>query len=215
MARSPKAAAAAPARDLQRDLNAATILKQQLTEMFGEEADADLIRDSIEGETGLFEAIDAVLLQIAADAGHIDGIADATKALGARKKRLENRVEALRTILLNAMDVVGDTRMERPIATMTAKPIAAGLSVTDEAVIPTIYYSQPDPVLDRKKLLDALKSNRDTLEDKLAELSGKIAAGEISEADAGDARARLIAAFPPIPGAELGNGGTTIQIRFS
>lgn len=216
MARSPKSAAAAPARDLERDMVAAQILRRQLEECYGdEEADAQLLRDMIEGETGLFEAVDRVLGQIAFDQATIEGIKRFETTVAARKKRLEGRVETLRTLLLNALDIVGDRTMERPLATITAKPVAPSLTVTDEARIPTVYFKTKDPELDRKKLTDALKEHRNTLEQKLAELSDKIAAGEIPDVDAAAARERLIAAFPPIPGAELGNGGTALQIRFS
>jgi len=201
-------------RNLEKDLAAAEILKAQLKDMYGEETDIDLVKDMIEGETGLFEAVDGVLQQIGVDLAGAEAIAEFTKKLGARKKRLENRVETMRTMLLNAMDVLGETKFERPIATLTVKPVPPSLTVSDEAAVPTVYWSQPDPVLDRKKLTDALKLMRDTLAEKLDELSAKLASGEMDQASFDEMRERLTAAFPPIPGAELGNGGTTIQIRF-
>jgi len=75
MASSKKAVPAVDARrDMTKELAAATALKHQLSEAFGEERDFELLRDMVEGETNLDAAIDAVLAQMATDFANIQGI---------------------------------------------------------------------------------------------------------------------------------------------
>jgi Siphovirus Gp157 len=202
-------------RDMHKELAAAAALKHQLAEAFGEEQDLALLRDMVEGETNLDSAIDKVLEQMAMDVANIQGLEKFESTMAARRKRLSDRVETMRSMLLNAMDILEERRIERPVALLTMKAAPPKLLITDEAAIPTSFFKQPDPVLSKKDLADALKDRRDTLEQKLAELREKQIAGEIDDDKATEATERLIAAFPPIPGAELDNGGASIQIRWS
>lgn len=202
-------------RDLAKDLAAAQVLKAQLAEMFGEQADADLLRDSIDGETNLFETIDRALAQIAADEANIEGIKKFATTIAARRTRLENRCEALRTILLNVLDMLGERKFERPIATLSMKEVPPALVVTDEASIPAQFWRRPDPVLDKAALTTWLKSIRADFAAKLDEITARLNAGEIDDAKATEDRAAVLAVFPTIPGAELSNGGTSVQIRWS
>lgn len=202
-------------RDLHKELAAAAALKHQLGEAFGDEQDLVLLRDMVEGETGLDGAIDKVLEQMALDIANVQGLEKFESTMAARRKRLCDRVETMRTMLLNAMDILEERRIERPVALLTLKSLPPKLLVTDEAAIPTAFFKQPDPVLSKKDLTDVLKARRDGLEERLTELKARIDAGEIATDAATEARERLHAAFPPIPGAELDNGGATIQVKWS
>jgi hypothetical protein len=202
-------------RDMHKELAAAAALKHQLAEAFGEEHDLDLLRGMVEGETNLDGAIDAVLEQMAADVANIQGIEKFETTMAARRKRLGDRVDTMRSMLLNALDILEERRIERPIALLTLKSLPPKLLVTDEAAIPTAFFKQPDPILSKKDLTDALKDRRDTLEQRLAEVRERQEAGEMDVDQATEAVERLIAAFPAIPGAELDNGGAAIQVKWS
>jgi Gp157 protein len=216
MAATKKAYVPDARRDMHKEMAAAAALKHQLRECFGvDDHDVALIRDMIEGETNLDGAIDKVLEQMALDLANAAGIEKFATTMAARKQRLENRIETMRTMLLNALDILEEKRIERPIALLTKKPVPPKLLVVDEGEIPTRFFKQPDPVLSKKDLTDALKDRRDTLEQRLAEIRERREAGELDEDQATDAIGRLIAAFPAIPGAELDNGGATIQVRWS
>lgn len=238
MAPSKKAAAPVVSRDLERDIGAAKVLKAHVIELLGEEAaDAITLRDAIEGETSLFETFNAVVAQIAEDEAAADYLKRLMSTYDARRARLERRAELLRTTIMNALDTTGDSsikidasliaaaiteraiaqlangKLDATVATITAKAVAPKLVVTDEPMIPTIYWKPQDPVLDRSTLVTQLKSNRDTLAQKLAELDQRRENMDAAEYDA--AKEKLLAAFPPIPGAELSNGSMTVQIRLS
>lgn len=214
MARSAAAKAPTVMRDLQKDMAAAATLKAQLKDILGEdELDADTLKDSIEGETGLFETIDAVLAQIGEDNARIEGIEEYLKKVSGRKSRLDKRVETLRTMLAVTLEILEEKRFERPLATITLKEVAPKLVVVDEAAIPSQFYKTPEPVLSRKELSDALKLRGIALE--ALEVERKNSGMTTDNQMYRDKLQAIIAAHPPIPGAELGNGGVTVQVRFS
>jgi hypothetical protein len=203
-----------PRRDLEKELAAAGALKHQLREAFGDD-DLELLRDTIEGETDLDGAIDKVLEQMALDIANVQGLEKFESTMAARRKRLSDRVETMRTMLLNALDIVEVQFVDRPIARVTRKSLPPKLLIVDEAAIPTRFFKQPDPVLSKADLTDAVKARRDTLKQKTEELDAKLAAGELTAITRMQALTALHAAFPPIPGAELDNGSATIQVRWS
>jgi hypothetical protein len=215
MAAPKKAYAPDARRDMHKELAAAAALKHQLAEAFGDEPDLVLLRDTVEGETDLDGAIDKVLEQMALDVANIQGLEKFETTMAARRKRIGDRVETMRSMLLNALDILEEKRIERPIALLTMKNLPPKLLVTDEAAIPTVFFKQPDPVLSKSALTAELKNRRDTLEQQLTELQSRFDAGEISADAANEARERLHAAFPAIPGAELDNGGASIQVKWS
>lgn len=202
-------------RDMHKELAAAAALKHQLTEAFGEERDLTLLRDMVEGETNLDGAIDRVLEQMATDTASIEGLKIVEAKMEGRRKRLSDRYDAMKAMLLNVLDILEERRIERPLALFFTKAVSPSLQIIDEGEIPTRYFKQPDPVLSKADLTRDLKDRRDTLAGKLGEIVSRVNAGEMSEDDADQARDRILAAFPEIPGADLDNGGVTIQVKWS
>lgn len=191
-------------RDLERDIGAAKVLKAHLSELLGEDAvDAITLRDAIEGETDLFETINAVVAQVAEDEAAQAALKLYASRIESRASRLGKRAELLRVSLMNALDMTGDKslpvsahaiaasitaralaqlsdgKIDAGIATLTAKRVPQKLQVTDEALIPSRFFRQPEPEIDKKAVTDALKAGEE------------------------------------VPGAELSNGGMTVQIRLS
>jgi hypothetical protein len=214
---APKKAPAPDARrDLEKELAAAEALKFQLTSVYGEgESDTVLLKDMIEGETNLLETIDGILRQIAFDEANLVGLDKAKSTMEIRKKRLEGRVDTMRTMLASALEILEEKRFERPLATITLKPTPRKVLVTDEPAIPAQFWKTPDPTLSKKDLADALKAHEETLQGKLDEIKAAAEAGVISADQAKEHTERVRAAFSPIPGAELDEGGTTVQIKYS
>jgi hypothetical protein len=203
-------------RDMEKELAAAAALKFQLGEIYGEgETDTILLKDMVEGETGLLETVDGILRQISADQSHIEGIKIHQRTVAERKSRLEKRVETMRSMLASALDILEERKFERPLGVITIKPTPPSLVITDEASIPAQFWKVSDPELVRKLLTDALKDHQQTLQGKLDEISAALDAGTIDADQAEEQRERIKAAFPSIPGAELDGGDVTVQIRFS
>src|SRR5215467_7291701 len=145
-------------RDLTKELAAAEALKFQLTSVFDEgEIDTVLLKDMVEGETNLFETVDRIILQISLDEASLVGIGKSQATTQARKKRIESRVDTMRTMLASALEILEEKRFERPLATLTLKPTPRKLLITDESEIPERFWKRPEPVLAKKDLADAIK----------------------------------------------------------
>ena len=137
----------ATAHDLQRAARAARDLVAALR---GE--DDELIHDMAEGETDLFEAIDVALAEIDECAVVVAGCKAREEVFAARRKRAERREETLRGLIEQAIVVAEIGTVRRPIATLSVSLVKPKPIVTDEAQVPSSYWRQPDPVLDKAKL---------------------------------------------------------------
>lgn len=142
-------------RNLERETAAANALREVLRTITDDDV---AIRDSIEGSTGLHEAIAGVLASITEDEMLATGIAIMVKSLSERKARIEYRIERQRAAIERGM-VVGELqKLELPGATISLRKVAPSLEVIDEAQIPAQFFTLPPPKLDRKALSEALKA---------------------------------------------------------
>lgn len=144
--------------NLSREVEAAAILKESIAAACAD--DADLLIDMIEGETGVFEIVDALLLADIADDGMLDGIAGAIKALQERKERFDHRIKTRRALIERALLILDLKKVERPTATISLANRAPKTEVDDEAAIPSEFFDTK-PVLAKKRLDEALKAGRE------------------------------------------------------
>lgn len=141
---------------ISREAEAAAALR----DMLGKDAeDAELLNDMIEGETSLFEMIDALLNYHFQDVELISGITERENALAVRKKRIQNRIEFRRAKLEQALAIYGE-KIERPEATLSLVKRKASLIVTEESEIPSEYWKQQKPKLNEAALKAALKDGK-------------------------------------------------------
>jgi enamine deaminase RidA (YjgF/YER057c/UK114 family) len=189
-------------QQLSREIAAARILREHVESMVGDDADA--IRDAIEGETTLLEQIGALALSIASDEAFAKAASDLAEQIKARSARFENRAEMKRALISTALEIAERKSLETPAGTVTLKSVPPKLQITEEADVPARFFKQPAPVIDRRSLLDALKQREAAMKE----------ASDLSDTEArAEARAKVEATHPAIPGACLSNGGKTIQIR--
>jgi hypothetical protein len=142
---------------LQQEKAAADALRSSLLKL-DEDMDRRTIRDTIEGETELRDAIEDVLAMVTDAEAMSEGLGLKIADMQARQKRYDDRVSFLRTTIEQAM-VIGDIKkLELPEATLSLGNRAPKLVVSDESLIPPAYFKQPDPVLDKKAITDALKA---------------------------------------------------------
>lgn len=140
---------------LDKELRATQELKKSWADAFAE--DAELMADTIEGETDLVETIIDVMASVDEDQLLLDGIAARLKDLGERKSRIAKRIETKRTIVLQALVIAERKSVEAPTFTLTKKAVAPGLIVSEEADIPAIYWKPQAPKLDKAALKSVLK----------------------------------------------------------
>ena len=190
-------------RTLSRDIFVSTEVAKSLIhnvrsvmEGFSKEDDPDAALSIAESETDLLEVIDKAVTRVFELEDMSDALKTRAQKIAARKKRLDDQAELLRASIQNAMGAIEQTKLELPQATLSVRPVAPKLAITDEAMIPSVYWKPQDPVLDRVALTAALKAQ----------------AAKLAEAgDDKDLIAKL--AKDAIPGATLSNGGETISIK--
>lgn len=108
---------------LKDETKAAATLIAHLRAFEGESGDHELIRDMVEGETGLVEAIEAALKAIGDDEAMIAANKDYRDQLKVRAGRFKSRVEAYKAALVNAMETVfagADETVRKSIETAIA-----------------------------------------------------------------------------------------------
>lgn len=147
---------AAIAHDLKREAEAAAALLANIRDILGDD-EADVL-DAVEGQTDLLEAIGKAVERLGEIGAHVDGLNAHVASLRDRKDRLQKQAENLRTAIAVAMDAATLRRIELAVATVSLKATPPKAEVVSEADIPSKFWKQPPPVLDRSTLLDALKA---------------------------------------------------------
>lgn len=141
---------------LYRESEAAKVLLAQIADIVGDDEEAKA--DAVEGETSLNEAIDLAVQQLVDDMAAIKGLNDYIEKLTSRKERLQDRVAHFRTALASAMEQAGRKKIDHPAVTLSLRAVAASVSVTDEAAVPSKFFKPRDPKMDKKAILAALKA---------------------------------------------------------
>ena len=143
-------------RNLHLEMEAAQRLKDKLTATYGD--DVDLIRDMVEAETSLHEAIGRASLELAAVEGEKEGVEIAIAKLKARLTRHCERAEGIREAIQAAMETAELTSLKTPAATLSIRPSPPSVEITDQTALPAIFLKQPPPTVDKKAISAALKS---------------------------------------------------------
>ena len=191
-----------PVRNLAMELETSQVLLANLKDVAA--GDDDFLTDLVEGETDLFEIIAKIDESELDDQIMIDGITAHIKKLQDRKKKAEGRVEAKRALLATALSQIGLKNHRTPLGTISISSKALIAIVQDEAAIPSRFWDQPAPKLDKTALNEALRARARAVAD----------ASSIEDLTERKAAVALAAALhPEIPGAVASNGGVQITIR--
>lgn len=137
-----------------KEAKAVAALRATIADLNG---DDELLADTIEGETSLFEVIDSLLLRMADSRVQIDGAAVVIGDLESRQARFKARLDTDRAMIEQAMMIAELTTVERPVATLSLANRPPKVMIETEADIPAEFWKAAEPTLDRKALLAALK----------------------------------------------------------
>lgn len=96
-------------------------------------------------------------LQAAAVAARIKDLTD-------RKGRLLRTADNLRSVVLQCMEIRGKPGIPSPTLTLSVTRRSGDLVVTDESLIPSRFFRQPPPVLDKKALTEALVTDGEVID---------------------------------------------------
>ncbi|HMF69699.1 MAG TPA: siphovirus Gp157 family protein [Phyllobacterium sp.] len=146
---------------LRRETEVAKNLLQAL-ERAGDADDEEIVETAIEGETGLLEAIQAVIDDIDLTEAMVIGLEDKIESFDERKVRLKARIERQRAAIEQAMILTEREKLMLPSATLYLRRNKPGIVVDDPADIPSDFYYMPptEPKLDKKKLKAALEDGK-------------------------------------------------------
>lgn len=124
-----------------------------LRDAFGDEPDEQLLLDTLEGETDLFEMARKLLDGIERDEGDKAVLTEQMDVRKVRRDRCDSRNKARRDALMALMDCAGIDKLPLPEATLSLRQLAASIKVNDPAAVPD-EYTVPNPKPD----LDAIKA---------------------------------------------------------
>lgn len=118
--------------------------------------DLQLLVDTIEGETQLFECLDAVHESILEDQAMLTGIETVVATLRLRTEAAMARQQKKRDAIFKALTKLGIPSVKRPTATFSIRKGVEKVEIVNEADIPTQFYKN-NPILQRAALTKALK----------------------------------------------------------
>lgn len=144
--------------DLHREHEAAKLVAEQVRALAGD--DPEFIRDAIEGETNLVEAIGAVGASLLEDQASRSALDIYIKRLELRRDKIDARIEVKRSLIASAMETAERAKIVTPLATLSLRPVPPKVVVFEEADIPAEFWEPQPPKLDRRAVLDALKEQR-------------------------------------------------------
>jgi hypothetical protein len=78
--------------------------------------------------------------------------------LKTKRKTLENQVAYLKQYLFDHLEIMGIDKVKRPLFTISIQANPPGVDVINSSAIPGEFWNFPDPVLDKKKMLEFLKA---------------------------------------------------------
>ncbi|QEL19317.1 siphovirus Gp157 family protein [Limnoglobus roseus] len=119
---------------------------------------------------GLNECDDfkALCLELAEEAVEREHQAEAVEArikeLQSRKQRLLHSAEALRTIVLQCMDIRSEKTIPSPCLTLSVSSKKPDIVVTDESALPSRFFIPQPPKLDKKAVREAVLQDGEVLE---------------------------------------------------
>ena len=131
-------------------------LRKTLEEQ-GYSDDPQMLLDTLEGETDLNGALLLLADHVQSLTAQAKGIDSRIADLSDRKARVTKSAETLRNIILQAMDTASVPKIAGDCITLSVRKLSGQMTVTDESAIPSAYWRQPPPVLDKAALKEALK----------------------------------------------------------
>lgn len=143
----------------------ADLYLQDLQKLAELDLDEQTVTDTLEGLSGDLEV---KATNVAAFARNLEASADAIKGaeaqMAARRKAIERRAEQLRKYLKDNMERCGITKIESPQFALAIKKNPPAVHVEAPESVPAAFFNVqpiPAPVMDKKRIADALKAGQD------------------------------------------------------
>ena len=122
------------------------------------EIDETTLLDTLEGATNLNEALGEVIRAALEEEALADSLRDRMGAMRERLERIETACSRKREVAQAVMEDAGIEKILEPDFTVSLRVSPPAVAVVNEAEIPEPYWIPQQPKLDRKGVLDALKT---------------------------------------------------------
>lgn len=122
------------------------------------EIDETTLLDTLEGATDLHEAIGEVVRSALEDEAMLAGLKGRLEDLKERLERIRLRVEKKRQVALVVMEDTGIDKLMQPDFTVSLRVSPPGIVITSEDDIPEWFWLPQAPKLDKRSILDTIKS---------------------------------------------------------
>jgi len=122
------------------------------------EIDETTLLDTLEGATNLNEALAEVIRAALDDEELADALRGRMGAMRERLERIETSCARKRDVAQAVMEDAGIEKILEPDFTVSLRVSPPAVAVVNEAEIPEPYWIPQPPKLDRKGILDALKT---------------------------------------------------------
>ena len=128
-----------------------------------EEADPDVLRDTLEGIDGEIEdKADNCAKVIKNLEGESKTIEEEIERLNRKKKGIDNSINSIKKNLERCMIVTGKRKFKTTLFSFGIQKNAPSINVKDESKVPAQFWKKQDPKLDRTSLKEFLKENGNT-----------------------------------------------------
>jgi hypothetical protein len=122
------------------------------------DADDETLADTLEGLTDLSDLLAEVIRSALEDEAFCDALKVRMREMRERTQRLAARAEKKRLLVGETMAQADLKRLTLPDLTLSLRSGTPSLVVTDEDVIPSMFWKAQPPKLDRQGLSQALKA---------------------------------------------------------
>ena len=119
--------------------------------------DEQTLADTVEGLTDLHEILTAIIRAALTDEALAVGLKGRIEEMQGRLDRLWDRATKRRVIVKDVMVELDLKKLTAPDFTASIRPGMPGLTVIDEAAVPSIYWEPREPRLNRQGLVADLK----------------------------------------------------------
>jgi hypothetical protein len=141
---------------VEREFNHFVELKRRLLADFPD-LDDDVLWDTLDGATGLKEAIAELVRSSLVDDAFATGLESRVSEMKERLARFQHTSRRKRDIALEFLEKAGIEKVLDPDLTISLRTTSGGVEVTDEKSIPDAFWTPQPPRLNKAMLLDILR----------------------------------------------------------
>lgn len=125
-------------------------------------ADEEVFSQALEQiHVELSEKLEGYAMVIKNIESDVEGYKTEEKRLSTRRKSMENKVKRMKENMQQAMIAANERKIQGEKFTFTVQKNPPSLKVIDARWIPARFFTQPEPVLDKKSLLNEIKDGKE------------------------------------------------------